>query len=68
MLTMSRISWSLLVGFVTFIIAFVAIMGFAVVRFIYYSGPIPFAPYALPIPLLIGAFAGAIAFRMKDSN
>jgi hypothetical protein len=68
MSAMNRISLSLLIGFATFIIAFVALMGFAMIRFTYYSGPIPFAPYAVPIPLLIGVLAGMITFRMKTSN
>ena len=62
----NRISWSLLIGFATFVVAFVVLMGFAIVRFTYYSGPIPYVPYAWPVPLAIGALAGMIAFRMRN--
>lgn len=65
---MSRIGRALLVGFVTFIVAFVALMGYAMIRFAYFSGSIPFAPYAVPIPLVIGVLAGAIVFQRTSSN
>jgi hypothetical protein len=65
---MTRTWWTLLIGFAAFIIAFIAIMVFAIIRFTYYSGPIPFAPYALPIPLVIGLFAGMLAYRVKNPN
>jgi hypothetical protein len=68
MVDMSRGTLSFLIGFATFFIAFVALMGFAMIRFTYYSGPIPFAPYGLPIPLLIGLTAGVITFRIKGSS
>ena len=65
---MHRGTLSLLIGFATFFVSFVALMGSACIRFAYYSGPIPFAPYALPIPLLIGLAAGLITFRIKGSG
>jgi len=63
---MNRITWSFLVGFIAFILVYVALMGFAIVRFSYYSGPLPDLLLAIPIPLLVGALAGAVAFRLKD--
>jgi hypothetical protein len=65
---MKPFPWSLLVGGITFIVAYVALLGFAMIRFSYYSGPLPDIFYAIPIPLLIAACAGAIAFRLKISN
>lgn len=66
--SMSRITLSLSVGFATFVITFIAIMGYAMISFVYFSGPIPFAPYALPIPLFIGILVGVITFRVRNAD
>jgi hypothetical protein len=65
---MKPFSWSLLVGVITFVVTYVALMGFAIIRFSHYSGPLPDLLYAIPIPLFIALCAGAIAFRLKDLN
>jgi hypothetical protein len=57
-----------LIGVATFVATFIAIMAYAMIRFTYFNGPIPFAPYAVPIPLLLAGLAGTVAHRMKDSN
>jgi hypothetical protein len=61
-------SWALLIGLITFAVSYIALLGFAMIRFSYYSGPIPDLFYAIPIPLLIGALSATIAFRVKNSN
>jgi hypothetical protein len=57
-----------LVGIATFIASYVALLGFAMVRFAYYSGPAPDLFYAVPLPLAIGSVAAMIAFLIKRSN
>ena len=66
--SMSRTAWSLLIGFGAFVVCFVALMGYAMIRFAYYAGPIPFAPYAIPIPAAIGLFAGLLTWFLKRPN
>ena len=49
-------------------VTFIAVMVYAMIRYTYFSGPIPFAPYAWPIPLFIAVLAGSLTFRIKSSN
>jgi hypothetical protein len=57
-----------LIGIATFIATYVALLSCAVVRFTYYSGPVPDLLYALPIPVAVGLLAAVIVFRVKGSN
>jgi hypothetical protein len=59
---------AVLVGGATFIASYVGLLGCAMVRFSYYSGPVPDLLYGLPIPLMIATLAAVIAFRVKGSN
>jgi hypothetical protein len=65
---MNRVGSSLLIAFATFIVTYVALMGYAMISFAYFSGPIPSLLYGLILPFLIGAFVGMVAFRVKGSN
>ena len=64
----NRIVTAFLIGSATFIVAYFALIGFAMLRFSYYSGPVPDLFYGLPIPLMLGALAAMIAFQVKNPN
>ncbi len=63
----SPIATALLIGIVAFVGSYVALMGYAMLRVSYDSGPIPDLLYGIPIPLVIGSLAAMIAFRVKES-
>jgi hypothetical protein len=60
--------WSLLVGLMSFVVAYVVLVGVAMIRFSYFSGPLPDLLYAIPVPFFVAACAGAIAYRVRYSN
>jgi hypothetical protein len=62
-----RLSKALLIGSLTFVIAYVALMTFAMLRFSYYSGPLPSLLMGIPIPLLTALIASAISFQRGGS-
>lgn len=59
---------ALLVGSLTFIAAYAVLMTVAMLRFAYFSGPVPYLLYGLPIPFAIGLLAAMVAFRVKTSD
>jgi hypothetical protein len=65
---MKPFPWALLVGVVTFIVAYVVHMGIGVFLYSHNSGTLPDLLYAIPIPFFIAACVGAIAFQLRSSR
>ena len=57
-----------LAGLLTFVVVYVVSLGVAMVRFSYFSGPVPDPLYGLPIPFAAGLLAALVAFRVKTSH
>ena len=64
----SRLGRAVLVGIVTFFLSYVILVGFSMVSFSYFSGPIPDLLLAIPLPLLLATFAAVFAYLRADSN